>query len=267
MLRPSYKTLRPSGTVIRCAEGLCLLTPSSPDAHHIAALACRTIPGVSTGVELDPVARLHIDKAVDALVEEFEGVHSRDTIERLMADSLGGLVRDANVDDFVPALAHRFTRERLRALGRPRGGPSGAPEVLFVGLGDTGRGQMGSALLTLRSEGRVAAHSAGSAIGAAVDAAVVEVMAELGVDLAEAYAKPLSPEVLESADVVVTMGRSVGTITVPATARHEDWRVGDPTGAPVAEVRRVRDDIDRRVQALLAELDTGAALDEPDRQS
>ncbi len=77
------------------------------------------------------------------------------------------------------------------------------------------------------------------------------------VDLSEAYAKPLVPEVLEAADVAVTMGRSVGAVTIPDGVRHEDWRVGDPTGAPVEEVRRVRDDIDRRVQALLAEIEAG----------
>jgi protein-tyrosine-phosphatase len=126
--------------------------------------------------------------------------------------------------------------------------------VIFVGLGDTGRSQMAAALLILRSEGRVVAHSAGSTIGADVDPGVIEVMAELGVDLEEAYAKPLSPEVLGAGDVIVTMGRSVGAVEIPADKRHVDWRVGDPTGAPVDEVRRVRDEIDTRVQGLLAEL-------------
>lgn len=211
---------------------------------------------MSTGVELSSVAQLHVEKAVDALAEEFGEVHSRETIQRVMDDSLRGLVGEAAVDDFVPALAHRFTRERLKALARAHGPEGAHADVLFVGLGDTGRGQMGAALLTLRSEGRVVAHSAGSTIGTAVDPGVVEVMAELGVDLSEAYAKPLSAEVLEAADVVVTMGRSVGAVQIPEARRHEDWRVGDPTGAPVDEVRRVREDIDRRVQTLLDELES-----------
>ena len=84
-------------------------------------------------------------------------------------------------------------------------------------------------------------------------------MGELGIDLSEAYAKPLAPEVIGAADMVVTMGRSVGQVELPPEARHEDWRVGDPTGAPVDEVRRVREDIDRRVQALLAVLEPPAA--------
>jgi protein-tyrosine-phosphatase len=127
--------------------------------------------------------------------------------------------------------------------------------VLFIGLGDSGRGQIAAALVTLRSEGRVVAHSAGRSVGVQVDPAVVTVMQELAVDLSDAYAKPLSTEVLEAADVVVTMGRSVGSVEIPASTRHVDWRVGGPTGASVDEARRVRDDIDRRVEALLAELD------------
>jgi hypothetical protein len=86
-------------------------------------------------------------------------------------------------------------------------------------------------------------------------------MQELTVDLSDAYAKPLSTEVLEAADVVVTMGRSVGSVEIPASTRHVDWRVGDPTGASVDEARPVRDDIDRRVQVLLA------ALDPPEKDS
>jgi arsenate reductase (thioredoxin) len=209
------------------------------------------------GVELTETTWLHVEKAVDSLVEEFGELHSRETVQRVMDDSLRQLGGGVQVDDFVPTLSHRFARERLKALARAHGPESALPDVVFVGLGDTGRSQMGAALLTLQSEGRVVAHSAGSTAGKQVDPAVVEVMAELGVDLTEAYAKPLSREVLEAADVVVTMGRSVGEVEIPEGTRHEDWRVGDPSGAPVDEVRRVRDDIDRRVEALLAELEAG----------
>jgi arsenate reductase (thioredoxin) len=213
--------------------------------------------------QLDPVVRGHVERAVDGLVREFGDVHSRETIDTVVDDSIRRLVGHARVDDFLPALVHRYARERLKALGRAHGPESALPDVLFVGLGDTGRGQMAAALVTLRSEGRVVAHSAGSTAGVDVDAAVVEVMAELGVDLTEAYAKPLAPEVLTAADVVVTMGRSVGAVEIPDGTRHLDWRVGDPTGAPVDEVRRVRDEIDARVAALLAELEARAGAGEP----
>jgi arsenate reductase (thioredoxin) len=207
---------------------------------------------VSTGI--DPVTKLHVDKAVDALVEEFGDEVPRADVERLMEDSVAQLVGRAEVESFVPTLAHRFARERLKAVTGRRLTETVA-DVLFVGLGDTGRGQMAAALLELRSGSRITAHSAGSTVGGLLDPAVVEVMAELEIDLSEAYAKPLSQEVVAAADVIVTMGRSVGTVQLPEAKRHEDWRVGDPTGAPVDEVRRVRDDIDRRVQELLAQID------------
>jgi arsenate reductase (thioredoxin) len=221
--------------------------------------------------ELSPTTRLHLERMTEGLVDEFGHVHSRETIEKIMDDSVRHLVgEETKVEDFLPTLAHSFSRERLKALARAHGPESASPDVLFVGLGDTGRGQMAAALLTLRSEGRVVAHSAGSSREAVqVDPGVVTVMGELGVDLTEAYAKPLVPEVLSAADIVVTMGRSVGAVQIPEGTRHEDWRVGDPTGAPVDEVRRVREDIERRVLALLAELEPAEeeASDEPSDES
>jgi arsenate reductase (thioredoxin) len=220
---------------------------------------------VAASDALSPVAQQHVDRAVDALVDEFGDIQSRQTIERVMNDSVTQLAGSAEVDDFLATLAHRFTRERLKAMGRAHGPERALPDVLFIGLGDSGRGQMAAALVTLRSDGRVIAHSAGRSIGVQVDPAVVVVMQELSVDLSDAYAKPLSTEVLEGADVIVTMGRSVGSVEIPATTRHVDWRVGDPTGASVEEARRVRDDIDRRVQELLADLDPPPADTDEDR--
>lgn len=207
---------------------------------------------------LDPVTQHHVARAVDSLVEEFGDTQSRETIERVREDSVAQLAGSADVDDFIATLAHRFTRERLKAMGRAHGPEHALPDVLFVGLGDSGRGQIAAALVTLRSEGRVVAHSAGRSAAVQVDPAVVAVMQELDVDLTEAYARPLSTEVLDAADVVVTMGRSVGSVEIPETTRHLDWRVGDPTGTSIEEARRVREDIDRRVGELLSELDPAA---------
>lgn len=75
---------------------------------------------------------------------------------------------------------------------------------------------------------------------------------ELGIDVSEAFARPITPEVLGGSDVIVTMGHSVGVFEIPPGIRHEDWRVGDLVGAPLAEVRRVRADIETRVHALLS---------------
>jgi arsenate reductase (thioredoxin) len=97
---------------------------------------------------------------------------------------------------------------------------------LFVGLEDTGRGQMAAALLTLRSEGRVVAHSAGSSAGVRLDPGVIEVMGELGVDLSEAYAKPLVSEVFAAADLVVTAAASAQWTSRRARGR---WTGGSAT--------------------------------------
>ena len=212
---------------------------------------------------LDPVTQHHVARAVDSLVEEFGDTQSRETIERVMEDSVAQLAGSADVDDFIATLAHRFTRERLKAMGRAHGPEHALPDVLFVGLGDSGRGQIAAALVTLRSEGRVVAHSAGRSAAAQVDPAVVAGMQELDVDLTEAYARPLSTEVLDAADVVVTTGRSVGSVEIPETTRHLDWRVVDPTGTSIEEARRVREDIDRRVGELLSELDPAAGEQAP----
>jgi hypothetical protein len=84
--------------------------------------------------ELSPETRLHIEKSVDVLVEEFGEHHTRETVERIMDDSVRQLTRSHEVEDFLPALAHRFTRERLKALSRAHGPESAEPDVLFVGL-------------------------------------------------------------------------------------------------------------------------------------
>lgn len=125
---------------------------------------------------------------------------------------------------------------------------------MFVSLSGGGRGQIAAAQTALLSEGRVSVHSAGTAVQGQIDADVRAVIAELGVDPDEQFARPVTDEVLRAADVIVTMGHTVGVIDMPQDVRHEDWRVGDPIGAPIGETRRVRVDIEHRVRALLSEL-------------
>ena len=98
------------------------------------------------------------------------------------------------------------------------------------------------------------AHAAGASQHGVLDPTVEAVIREIGVDTSEFFVTPVSSDVLASADVIVTMGHSVGAVELPDGIRHEDWRVGDPVGAGIDETRRVREDIERRVRALLAEL-------------
>lgn len=127
------------------------------------------------------------------------------------------------------------------------------PEVLFVCVHNAGRSQMAAALLDHHAGGRVLVRSAGSAPADEINPAVVAAMAEVGLDLSKEFPTPLSTEAVEGADVVVTMGCGDACPVFPGK-RYLDWELPDPAGCPVEEVRAIRDAIDQRVQALLAEL-------------
>ncbi len=127
------------------------------------------------------------------------------------------------------------------------------PTVLFVCVHNAGRSQMAAALTRHLAGGRVVVRSAGSAPAAAIHPGVVEALREIGLDVAGETPKHLADASVETADVVVTMGCGDACPVVPGT-RREDWQVPDPAGRPLAEVRPVRDEIERRVRALLASL-------------
>jgi arsenate reductase len=127
------------------------------------------------------------------------------------------------------------------------------PEVLFVCVHNAGRSQMAAALLAHHAAGRVRVTSAGSAPADEINPAVRTVMAELGIDLADASPRKLSANAVHAADVVITMGCG-DTCPIFPGKRYEDWDVPDPAGKTPEQVRPVRDDIDRRVRALLAVL-------------
>jgi arsenate reductase (thioredoxin) len=212
------------------------------------------------GNSLNPTVRQQIEWMVKHLCAEFDGAFDRARIAEVMDDSVEQLVKGATVFDYVPLMAYRFTRERLTAIMRTETHDAeGARDVVFVSLSGGGRGQIAAALTTLLSDDRVSVHSAGTAVQGQIDPDVRAVIAELGVDPDQAFARPLKEEVLHGADVIVTMGHSVGVIDLPEGVRHEDWRVGDPIGAPIAEIRRVRADIEHRVRTLLSDLGVPSA--------
>ncbi len=127
------------------------------------------------------------------------------------------------------------------------------PEVLFVCVHNAGRSQMAAGLLHHHARGKVVVRSAGSAPADTVNPAVVAVMAELGIDLSREFPKPLTVEGVQSADVVITMGCGDACPVFPGKC-YLDWQLDDPAGLPAEQVRPIRDEIDRRVRALLAEL-------------
>lgn len=133
------------------------------------------------------------------------------------------------------------------------------PEVLFVCVHNAGRSQMAAALLSRHGGDRVVVRSAGSAPADDINPAVIEAMAELGIDLRAAGARPkkLEDAAVEASDVVITMGCGDACPFYPGK-RYEDWKLEDPAGQGVDAVRPIRDEIDRRVRALVdALLGTG----------
>ena len=137
------------------------------------------------------------------------------------------------------------------------------PEVLFVCVHNAGRSQMAAALLDHLADGRVRVRSGGSAPGERINPAVAEAMAEIGLDLSKEFPKPVTDEAVRAADVVVTMGCGDACPIYPGK-RYEDWQLDDPMGQDITRVRPIRDEIKRRVQALLAELTSDPADAEAD---
>jgi protein-tyrosine-phosphatase len=127
------------------------------------------------------------------------------------------------------------------------------PEVLFLCVHNAGRSQMAAALLTREAQGRMVVHSAGSAPGETLNPAVVDAMAEAGIDISGGRPKRLTDEMARGSDVIVTMGCG-DACPVYARKRYLDWELPDPAGKTLAEVRPIRDEIERRVKALVAEL-------------
>ena len=127
------------------------------------------------------------------------------------------------------------------------------PSVLFVCVHNAGRSQMAAALLDHYANGSVTVRSAGSEPTDRINPAVIAVMNELGVDLSKEFPKPLSDDAVQASDVVITMGCGDACPFYPGK-RYLDWDLEDPAGKDSDSVRRIRDDIDRRVRQLLGEL-------------
>lgn len=127
------------------------------------------------------------------------------------------------------------------------------PSVLFVCVHNAGRSQMAAAYLGHLSAGAVEVRSAGSAPGDAVNPVAVEAMREEGIDISAERPKVLTPDAVQSSDVVVTMGCGDACPFFPGV-RYEDWVLDDPAGQGIETVRPIRDEIRRRVLVLLGEL-------------
>ncbi|NYF09073.1 protein-tyrosine-phosphatase [Leifsonia sp. AK011] len=196
----------------------------------------------------------YLRRLADELAEKFAGIFSAETVERYVLESYTGLLRTSKVKAHLASQTIRFATDRLTALAQAKGAiESPVPEVLFVCEQNAGRSQMAAVLTKSLSEGRVHVRSAGSSPVAELNPAVVAVMAELGLDMAEEFPKPLTDDVVQAADVVVTMGCGDACAIYPGK-RYLDWELTDPAGLSLDEVRVIRDDVKSRVEELLATL-------------
>jgi arsenate reductase len=127
------------------------------------------------------------------------------------------------------------------------------PEVLFVCVHNAGRSQIAAALLHAKGAGRVRVRSAGSEPADEINPAAVAALDEVGLDISKEFPKPLTDDAVRAADVVVTMGCGDACPIYPGK-RYEDWELEDPAGKDLDTVRRIRDEIEARVDRLLAEL-------------
>jgi arsenate reductase (thioredoxin) len=203
--------------------------------------------------ELDQATRAHIRRSIEVLSEDFAGIFSRETINAYVEESLDQF-SDARVEEFVPLMVERFSRQRLRALAQAEGKVTKeVPEVLFVCVHNSGRSQMAAGLLDQLAEGRVHVRSAGSDPADELNPNAVRAMDEVGVDISKEFPKPLTDEVVRAADAVITMGCGDACPIYPGK-RYEDWELEDPAGKDLETVRRIRDEIRGRVEQLIAAL-------------
>jgi protein-tyrosine-phosphatase len=192
--------------------------------------------------------------AAGHLAREFDGTFGTATIERFLHSSYDEFAGRAVVLNFLPLLAERFARQRLRALAKVEGRSSdGRPVVLFLCTHNAGRSQMALGFFTHLAADTAIAWSGGSEPGHEVNPAAVAAMAERGIDISDEYPKPWTDEVVRAADVVITMGCGDACPVFPGK-RYAEWVLDDPDGLTVEQVRPVRDEIVRRVRALLTEL-------------
>ncbi|GAA1788412.1 arsenate reductase ArsC [Agromyces lapidis] len=208
----------------------------------------RGMPGISY-----PERYLH-DLALQ-LTERFDGTFNGETVERYVLESYTALLRTATVKAHLTNNVRRFATDRLTALAQAKGALAhDVPEVLFVCEQNSGRSQMAAVLTHSIAGDRVHVRSAGSMPAAELNPAVVVVLNELGLDSSREFPKPLTDDVVQAADVVVTMGCGDACPIYPGK-QYLDWHLDDPEHLVLDDVRRVREEIRAHIEDLLQTLE------------
>lgn len=216
------------------------------------------VSDVFDSVRTDPVARAIapavLDRIAADLATRFAGIFSPETIAEYVRGSHELLADKARITRYLPSLTARFAGDRLRALAEADGLTSDTvPDILFVCVQNAGRSQLAAALLRALAGDRVRVLTAGSEPAGAINPKIVAALDEVGIPIGGEYPKPLTDEVVRAADYVITMGCGDACPIYPGK-RYLDWDLPDPATLSLDGVRDVRDDTDKRVRALLAEL-------------
>lgn len=197
----------------------------------------------------------YLQRLAGELTEKYTGVFGRETVERYVLESYTALLRTAKVKSHLATQTIHFVNERLTALAQVTGAaPHDLPEVLYVCEQNAGRSQMAAAVTNHLGQGRVHVRSAGSMPAHELNPDIVTALAEAGILLEDAYPKPLTDDVVQAADVVVTMGCGDACPLYPGK-RYEDWQLADPAELDLDGVRGVRDEVIRHVKGLLSSLE------------
>jgi arsenate reductase len=188
------------------------------------------------------------------LAAEYEGIFSAQTVGRYVLESYAARLRTSTIKAHLITTTGRFVRERLTALAQTLdAAPKDVPEVLFVCVQNAGRSQMAMGLMNELSGGRVHVRSAGSMPASDISATVITAMDNIGIDITSEFPKPLTDDVVQAADVVITMGCGDACPVYPGK-RYIDWNLPDPDGMSIEGVAEVRELLRVHVAQLLAEL-------------
>ncbi|MBI9113645.1 metalloregulator ArsR/SmtB family transcription factor [Sanguibacter suaedae] len=215
-----------------------------------AAAAVEAAPGGHAPSGLTDVDAT-LDRVADDLAARFPDL-SASVVLRTVRESYTALARRSTVRTHLVVNTERFARQRLDDLvAAGTDEVDTRPRVLFVCVANAGRSQLAAALVRHHAGDAVVVRSAGSAPAGDVHPGVRPLLADLGA--VDAFPKPLTDDAVRAADVVITMGCG-DTCPVLPGKRYEDWVVGDPALASPEGTEAIRDELDRRVRALLADL-------------
>lgn len=213
-----------------------------------------TTPSPAATRDLTVAERVSIRQSAAAVQNRWKGRMNVETIDRFLAESLDIILPNARVRTWVPVLVERLTNDRLRALVRIESDPTDLnPSVLFLCVHNAGRSQMAAGWMRHLAGDQVEVFSGGSEPAESLNAAAVAAMAEKGIDISRELPQPWADEIVRASNVVVTMGCGDACPVYPGN-RYIDWELDDPAGKSVEEVRPIRDDLEQRVRALMAEL-------------